>query len=431
MMFSSELPSGRSVLIAAAALIVLAVVPYIPFFALPHISDDYVQIELGRNYGPSSGWLQLAGDALYRCRATSILLTNWTEQLFGASSAVFQAESTVLHVLNTLLVAALGLWRPIGWRLAVLAAGFFAVHEGHQEAVVWYAAVPELLVFLFALLALHVWLRWLDAGRSRPLLYGLALALFILALLSKESAVAVVPLMAGAGYLSGKPVRAIVRDLLPFAAVSVLYALAIFAAKGTHLHLNDGTFAPGSHVAAVVARSTGRLLWVWGVLALAFLAMRSRLSARRLLLAASAWILITLLPYSFLSYMPYVPSRHVYWASVGLAFLVSGALLELWETGWRHSRALAIAAAGVILVHNCAYLWIKKYPQYERRAAPTERLVSYSERVKGPITVKCFPYSPEIAALTLKIRAGRPVESTLPDPDAKAGEGVYCDPEQP
>ena len=100
-----------------AALVALAVVPYVPFFSLPHISDDYLQIELGRKYGPVSGWSQLAGDALYRCRATSILLTNWTEQAFGATPVVFQAQSTALHAINTLLIAALGSWSVVGWQI--------------------------------------------------------------------------------------------------------------------------------------------------------------------------------------------------------------------------------------------------------------------------------------------------------------------------
>ena len=34
---------------------------------------------------------------------------------------------------------------------AFWAAAFFAVHEGHQEAIVWYSAISELLVFFFGL----------------------------------------------------------------------------------------------------------------------------------------------------------------------------------------------------------------------------------------------------------------------------------------
>jgi hypothetical protein len=137
-----------------------------------------------------------------------------------------------------------------------------------------------------------------------------------------------------------------------------------------------------------------------------------------------------LLPYSFLSYMPHVPSRHVYFASAGLAFLVAGAMVKLWDRG-PNRRWAAVAMAGIIVVHNCAYLWIKKYPQYERRAAPTEKLLTFSEGVRGPITLKCFPYSMEIATLALQIQGGRNADSTVLNPNAPNGDGVYCDSEQP
>jgi hypothetical protein len=416
-----SLPSRRNTYIAILALVTLAIVPYLPFLSLPHISDDYLQIELGRKFGSMAGWSDLAADALYRCRATSILLTNWTERLFGVSSTGFQAESIAIHALNTLLIAAFGSWSIVGWRLSLAAAGFFAVHEGHQEAVVWYAAIPELLVFLFALLTLHAWIHWLQAKNRAGVAYGAALGLFLLALLSKESAVAVVPLMLGAGYWSGKPFRDVLRALSPFVAISVVYAILIFTAKQTHLHLNDGTFSPAAPVAEVLIRSSSRLLWIWGVIALGFLGFH------RVAAVAGTWIVVTLLPYSFLSYMPHVPSRHVYFASAGLAFLVAGAMVKLWDGGPRR-RVAAVALAGIIVVHNCAYLWIKKYPQYARRAAPTEKLLTFSEGVKGPIIVKCFPYAPELAVLALQIQAGRPA---VLDPHAGHGDSVYCDSEQP
>jgi len=63
--------------------------------------------------------------------------------------------------------------------------------------------------------------------------------------------------------------------------------------------------------------------------------------------------------------------------------------------------------------------------------APTEKLVRYAQQVTGPITIKCFPYGHEIAALTLHLRAGRSKESTRWDPQAAAGPSVYCDTDQP
>jgi hypothetical protein len=81
-------------------------------------------------------------------------------------------------------------------------------------------------------------------------------------------------------------------------------------------------------------------------------------------------------------------------------------MVKLWERV-PNRRWAAVPMAGIIVVHNCAYLWIKKYPQYERRAAPTEKLLTFSEACGVRSTLKCFPYSMEIATLALQIQGGR------------------------
>src|SRR6478672_6181535 len=72
-----------------ATLAALAVLAYARSLALPLISDDYLQIALGRQYGPVTGWKAVAADALYRCRETSLILTWWTERLFGVNTTAF------------------------------------------------------------------------------------------------------------------------------------------------------------------------------------------------------------------------------------------------------------------------------------------------------------------------------------------------------
>ena len=98
----------------------------------------------------------------------------------------------------------LGAWRLIGYRMSAWAAIFFAVYEGHQEAVMWYSACNELLLFVFGLLALNCWLRFLELGARRWLWFAGAIVAFLLTLLSKESSVIIVPLMV-LPLLSGGP----------------------------------------------------------------------------------------------------------------------------------------------------------------------------------------------------------------------------------
>ena len=400
-----ERPSRTGLIVMAAALLCLGLVTYGRALTLPFIADDYVQIELGRENGPMSKWGHLAADALYRCRATSLVMTYWTEKLFGVNAFAFNASSLVVHVVNCFLVFLLGLWRPIGWRVSALAAAIFAVGSQKQEAVMWYAALPELLAFTFGISSLLCFLVWVQS-RSVWSYLG-SVVLFVLALLSKESVVALVPLMAGALLYEGR--RKLWKRtpaIAPFAALSVLYFLLAFGSRETHLHFNDGTFSLAAPFWIVVRNSVGRLLWVWGLLAIAALLFWRAWRWRTVLGIAAVWMIVTLLPYSFLTYMPRVPSRHTYFASVGLCFIVAAGLLELWRrAGARQKSWVAVALGAVILTSEVAYIWTKKHEQFVRRAAPTEQLVSIVDRTFGPVYLKCFPYDESVAILAVRYRA--------------------------
>lgn len=413
------------ILVALAALCVLA---YLPSLTLPFISDDYVQIKLARDYGPSSGWQALARDALYRCRSTSLVLTYWTERAFGLQPLAYKLSSLLLHIVNTWLVYALGAWRLIGWRVALPAAAFFAVYEGHQEAVIWYAALPELLVFFFVMLALAAWLRWLESDGKNWNWYAASLTCFALALASKESAVVLVALQLLALAFRRPPRPRTLLGLGPFVALAVAYTLADFAARSGHLHFNDGTFSPSAPFWRTLANSTRRLLWFWGLLSLLAILLRQRKRWRWLLAVAAAWIVITLLPYSFLTYMPHVPSRHTYLPSVGVSFLVGAGFLAVRRRlrAWRQWAPGALAA--IIVTHNCVYLWTRKQRQFQERAAPTEALVEFAARTGRPVKVECFPYSPILAEWAVELRLNRKLYS--PE-DAQAGiePAVFCWPE--
>ncbi|MBM3747003.1 MAG: hypothetical protein FJW34_14530, partial [Acidobacteria bacterium] len=150
----AERLSGRKLLWGFILLAGLAVAPYLTVLQQPFISDDYLQIALGRQYGATEGWSSLAADPLYRARSTSLVLTYWTERLFGFSPLPFYLSALIIHVLNTWLVFLLTTRLGMGRRMGLCAAAFFAIYEGHQEAVMWYAALPELLVFTFALVTL-------------------------------------------------------------------------------------------------------------------------------------------------------------------------------------------------------------------------------------------------------------------------------------
>src|SRR5215475_14486200 len=116
----------------ALLIVLLSVAIYIPFLTIPLLPDDYLQATLARRYGPVSAWGALAKDPLYRSRATSLVITYWTETVFGFSRLAFGISSILLHAVNALLVYALGAARRIGWRLSALTAIFFVLQERYH-----------------------------------------------------------------------------------------------------------------------------------------------------------------------------------------------------------------------------------------------------------------------------------------------------------
>ncbi|MDZ7639806.1 MAG: hypothetical protein U5J83_16410, partial [Bryobacterales bacterium] len=292
-MTASMLPRGR-ILLAAALLAAAAVVPYIPFLPLPPISDDYMQIGLAREFVSMEGLPQLAAHPLYRTRATSLVFTRLVEAASGEEIAtsifVHRLAGVLLHLANGLLIFAAGVWPRLGYRRSFAAALAFLLLADHQEAVVWVAAVHELLVFAFSILCLIAWAQWLRVrGTGWLLLTALA---FVLALYSKESAAVLPALMALIWTLEADRRYA---NLLPI-ALALLGALAytyfVFGASREHQHLNDGTFSLAAPFLQTLLRTTWRLFWPWGVVAAALL---YRQRHARPLLAALACSALALL----------------------------------------------------------------------------------------------------------------------------------------
>lgn len=396
-------PSKAQMAVVFVLLGILSLLTYARALQLPFIADDYVQIQLARDYGAFSSWKALAQDALYRCRATSLVMTHWTEKAFGLDPFLFSCTSLALHILNSFLVFLLGVWRVIGWRVSTVAACFFAVEQHHQEAVIWYAALPELLVFMFTVAGFLVWLRWMQSGGAYR--YALSLLLFVTALLSKESAVVLLPLSCCALLLERRWSWRYWCALAPFTVAAIVYFVLAFAQRSTHLHFNDGTFSLHAPFWRVLLNSVGRLLWFWGLVSLLALAYWRAWRWRTVLLAAGIWMIVTLLPYSFLVYMPRVPSRHTYFVSVGLGFIVASAALELRDRV-RSSRALPAAAALalIVLFQQTSYIWTRKHAQFALRAEPTERLVELMQNASGPVHLTCFPYDQSVATYAVQQR---------------------------
>ena len=208
----------------------------------------------------------------------------------------------------------------------------------------------------------------------------------------------------------GGPARVDV-DRAVRAAGRRLYFYGSLAASANHLHYHDGTFSLRAPFLKTLAISTGRLFWFWGCMAAATLAAWRAVRLWKLAAVAAGWIVITFLPYSFLTYMPRVPSRHTYFASAGLALIVGAWLWTLWERRGPGRRWAVGALAAIIVIHNCGYIWTRETPAVHGsgRCRPSG-CSNTARQTPGPVPVRCFPYPMVIAELALDIELGKPME---------------------
>src|SRR5450432_2298522 len=165
-------------------LVALAVCAYLPAIQLPFIGDDYHQIPIARA-DALARWTPLWHDLLLRTRFTYMLLSATLDRVFGFDPLPFYVASITMHVACVLLMYRLCVWRSVPPAVAFWGALFFAVQEGHQEAIMWLAASYDLIVFAFGMAALVAWVKWLETGRANW--YAMSLVAFLVAAVSKET----------------------------------------------------------------------------------------------------------------------------------------------------------------------------------------------------------------------------------------------------
>lgn len=404
-------------------LILLAAVCFATYSAtltIPLFEDDYPTLSLAQLYGSPGQVGDLFHNPVYRTRATTYWVMWAMYRQFGLEPWGFRLAALAFHIAATwLLYGVARRWPPM--RAAALwAALFFAAAEGHQEAVVWFAGFTEPAVMVFGLAAMLCWMR------PEWLWNALGVAAFALALVSKETAVILLPLFLLATPRAEWP-RALVR-LIPYAALGGVVAASVLAQHGQSFRFSDGSFSLEAPFWITWPRGMARLLWVWGWLALIGIALARDARLWRAAGLALAWCGIALLPYSFLTYSTQIPSRQTYLASAGLALLFGLAVARL-EAVPGLSRALPIAVVAVALAVNLGVVWTRKRRQFMERAAPTEQLVRAVRIYGGPIWVQCFPRNHWIAEAAVYWRTGLPPDALVwSEADARQRhvKAVFC-----
>ncbi|HMD84967.1 MAG TPA: tetratricopeptide repeat protein [Terriglobia bacterium] len=315
-------------------------------------------------------------------------------RLFGPLASGFHLVSIVLHaaVVCLLFAVTVRMFRHRGTAFA--AAALFALHPIHSESVAWIAAVTDLELTLFYLLAF-----WFFLGEARPdgrcsaSAQMAMLASFMLALLSKEQAFTL-PLVAtvyehayreDSREATWRQKLARYGTLWLVALVYLLFRVRFFGSLAPATKIAKVTWPQAFLSAcALTGHYLGKLVWplhlsafyvfhksatmrdprvIAGALGLALAAAlfvllwrRGAGSRARLTSLGVIWMVVTLAPVLNARWTTTTvfAERYLYLPSVGFAWIVGWGLVALWEAAagynraWRESLAVALVMVAAL-----------------------------------------------------------------------------------
>ena len=181
-------------------------------------TDDFVRLEEAVGILPSTPTLwRLVSEVLY----LKLML-----RLFGPEPLPFHIVSLTLHLVNTVFVFRLGRKAGLSAGAACLAASVFGAFPLSYSVLLSAVNINDIMALTFVFLAL------LALEVSTPARIGLAVASFVIALLSKE-AVLFVPFAAVLLPLPGERIAGTARRLMPLLVAGVVFA-ALYLTFRTH-----------------------------------------------------------------------------------------------------------------------------------------------------------------------------------------------------
>ena len=245
--------------------------------------------------------------------------------LFGLDPVGYHLIQILLHVANGLLLYGLVAHVSRKWAMALVAALVYSTLPTYSVAVLW-LGVSDPLAGLFSLGAIMAWVGYLET-KSR-LKFGLALAFFVGALLSKETAATLPAILLLADvWLVAKPTpwKSILLRNAPFFLFMPIYALLEFSAVTQGVFPKYSGLELGTRTLAVLFQYMQQLAYPWGVespailvwlfVVLAFLAYALVKRIWRVLFLGAAIVLAVVV----VSLLPSVLPRYMYVPLMGSA----------------------------------------------------------------------------------------------------------------
>jgi protein O-mannosyl-transferase len=422
---------GNSDRLLILLLVVFACVPYLNMLSNGFVYDDDTQL-LGNPYVRNFHYLRSIFTGTVWSFAGANANGNYYRPLmtFGylLCHAVFGFRAYAFHLVNLgfnlgvvylVLIVTRRMFR--NRLLAFLAAGLFALHPIHTEAVDWIGAVTDLELAFFFLLAFWFFLRLEDSDGSPPGILYLGMTVsYALALLSKEPA-ATLPFLATFFEHTCREDRAITSWVLKLRRYAVLWLVLIAyivfritvlrafvpSPQRPHMPYNEVCFS----AVALLGQYVEKMLWPvhlcliyifpkdMASLLPAFLGGAAAIVASVLLMIyfwrrdrrvcfGFIWFFVTLAPVLNARWMPAVvfSERYLYLPSVGFCWVAAWAGVRAWEQAkkgawlWRRSLlvpacALAVLFAARIITRNPA--WKNDFTLYTKTlaAAPDSAII--------------------------------------------------------
>ena len=378
---SLEIPAAWVALFLAAA----TVLACLPALHGGFIFDDNVFLTNNPLIHASDGlrrfWFTREAADYWPVTSSSLWL-EW--RLWGMNAAGYHATNVVLHVANVLLFWAV--LRRLGVPGAFFGALLFALHPMVAESAAWITERKNLLAMLFFLLSVF----WFIGGRRTG--YGLSLATFVLAMLSKGSVVVLPLVLLGVIAWRRRPAMWDFIRLAPFFLIAT--GLAYYESKFSTVLTSD-LMQPLSllgrllRAGAIIWFYVGKALWPanlcfdygqWNVqtaeprwwlplaatLAVTAVLWRYRRSWSRPALFGWAYFCVALLPamgFAEVGFMRYSPVSNVYahLALLGMAALGGAGWARLAETVrtkyGRRSLAFLVGATAATAAALGALTW--------------------------------------------------------------------------
>jgi tetratricopeptide (TPR) repeat protein len=320
--------------------------------------------------------------------------------LWGLDPTGYHWTNILLHAVNALLVW--WLVRRLGIPGAWLAAALFALHPVQVESVAWITERKNVLMLLFLAPVTHAWLSFVrcEDRKKRWRYYGLSLALYLLALLSKTTACTLPAALVLILWLEEKPIdRRRWAQIAPYVVLGL--AMGLLTVWWERVHQGtDPTLLPLGPLERLLiagraiwfylgklfwptdlafsyrqwpidAGNPGAYLWPALVVVAAWALWRWRRLIGRPPIAAMVFFVATLSPMLGLILLAtfaytYVADHYQYVASIGpLSLVAAGVVLagRRWRPGGRAGGALVVA---LVLAFLGALTW-RQCRAYESR----------------------------------------------------------------